>query len=59
MTKKMNYAKPLLLAILIFLLGGADDGRAQDQDSPGSADHPAVTRYAGSAIDGYEVRDFE
>ncbi len=59
MTKKLNYARPILLTILIFLLGGAEHGRAQDQDSPGSADHPAVTRYTGSIIDGYEVRDFD
>jgi outer membrane protein OmpA-like peptidoglycan-associated protein len=33
--------------------------RAQDaEDSPGSEDHPLVTRYAGSVIDGYEVKDF-
>jgi len=28
MTKKLNYAKPFVLGILIFLLGGAEDGRA-------------------------------
>ncbi len=33
--------------------------RGQDaDDSAGSADHPLVTRYSGSVIDGYEVKDF-
>jgi outer membrane protein OmpA-like peptidoglycan-associated protein len=33
---------------------------AQDiEDSPGSSDHPLVTRYTGSFIDGYEVKDFD
>ena len=59
MTTKPKYANPLVLSILISLLGVAVDGRAQGQDSPGSADHPLVTRYAGSFIDGYEVRDFD
>ncbi len=59
MTTKPKYASPLVLSILISLLGVAVNGRAQGQDSPGSADHPLVTRYAGSFIDGYEVRDFD
>ena len=44
MTTKPKYANPLVLSILISLLGVAVDGRAQGQDSPGSADHPTVTR---------------
>ncbi len=32
---------------------------AQNADSPGSEDHPMVTRYAGAFIDGYEVKDFD
>ena len=59
MTTKPKYANSLVLSILISLLGVAVDGRAQGQDSPGSADHPTVTRYAGSFIDGYEVKDFD
>ncbi len=59
MTKKLKYAKSLVLGILVFLLGGAAVGRAQDQDSPGSADHPLVTRYAGSFIDGHQVLNFD
>lgn len=32
---------------------------AQQPDSPGSEDHPMVTRYEGSFIDGYEIREFD
>lgn len=32
---------------------------AQHPDSPGSEDHPMVTRYEGSFIDGYEIREFD
>ncbi len=59
MTTKPKYENPLVLSILISLLGVAVNGRAQGQDSPGSADHPTVTRYTGSFIDGYEVKDFD
>ena len=59
MKTKLAYVNPLVLSILISLLGVAVDSRAQGQDSPGSADHPLVTRYADSFIDGYEVRDFD
>ncbi|MFV1981830.1 MAG: OmpA family protein [Rhodothermia bacterium] len=31
---------------------------AQEQDSPGATDHPLITRYAGSVLDGYEVQTF-
>lgn len=59
MTTKLKHKKLLVGSILISLLAGAVDGRAQGQDSPGSADHPQVKRYAGSFIDGYEVKDFD
>ena len=32
---------------------------AQQSDSPGSEDHPMVTRYEGSFIDGYEIQEFD
>ena len=32
---------------------------AQQPDSPGSEDHPMVTRYEGSFIDGHEFREFD
>ncbi len=46
------------IAVCLALLM-APTARSQDtEDSPGSADHPLVTRYSGSVIDGYEVKDF-
>lgn len=32
---------------------------AQEQDVAGSQDHPMVSRYKGSLIDGYDVRDYD
>ena len=32
---------------------------AQASDAPGSEDHPMVTRYTGSEIDGYEVKGYD
>jgi len=32
---------------------------AQHSDSPGSKDHPMVTRYEGSFIDGSEIKEFD
>jgi OOP family OmpA-OmpF porin len=43
------------LALLLF----APAALAQQSDSPGSEDHPMVTRYEGSFIDGYEIREFD
>lgn len=34
-------------------------GTAMAQDMPGSSDHPAVKRFGGSTIVGYEVRNFD
>jgi len=48
-----------VLAIIVsILLFGIEDARAQDQDAPGSSDHPMISRYAGSVIYGYEVQEF-
>lgn len=47
----------LLIAILAVTLPSQADS-AEDEDLPGSADHPMVSRYAGSVIDGYEVHEF-
>jgi outer membrane protein OmpA-like peptidoglycan-associated protein len=33
--------------------------QAQHTDTSGSEDHPMVTRYEGSFIDGYEIREFD
>jgi OOP family OmpA-OmpF porin len=45
----------LLMASLLF----APVVLAQHPDSPGSEDHPMVTRYEGSFIDGYEIQEFD
>ena len=45
-----------LVIMVSFLLFASEN--SQGQDTPGSFDHPMVTRYAGSVIDGYEVREF-
>jgi outer membrane protein OmpA-like peptidoglycan-associated protein len=48
----------ILLLIAIFALT-LPIARAQDQDSPGTADHPMITRYEGSILDGYEFREYD
>ena len=40
-----------------FLLPGTVS--AQEQDIEGSRDHPLISRYKGSYIDGYDVRGFD
>jgi len=44
---------------LIALLFFAPVVLAQNADSPGSEDHPMVTRYEGSFIDGYQIKEFD
>ncbi|MDX2459819.1 MAG: OmpA family protein [Gammaproteobacteria bacterium] len=53
----MDPKKTLSLALIILLPAISNSVLAQ-QDSPSTADHPVVSRYAGSFIDGQEVRDF-
>ena len=48
--------RPILLVLLAAV---ASNALAQEQDSPGTADHPLVSRYTGSFIDGQQVRDFD
>jgi len=43
-------------AVCLFLLSGIENSNAQD--APDTSDHPMITRYAGSVIDGYEVHGF-
>ncbi len=43
-------------ALCLFLLSGIENSNAQD--APDTSDHPMITRYAGSVIDGYEVHGF-
>jgi outer membrane protein OmpA-like peptidoglycan-associated protein len=54
---QMDPKKTLSLALIILLPAISNSVLAQ-QDSPSTADHPVVSRYAGSFIDGQEVLDF-
>jgi outer membrane protein OmpA-like peptidoglycan-associated protein len=46
------------IAFTLLFATAAADTVAQEQDSPGTSDHPLVSRYTGSFIDGQEVLDF-
>lgn len=52
----MHFQK--LNSLAIFLTLTAISAMAQSEDSPGTADHPLVSRYSGSFIDGQQVLDF-
>jgi outer membrane protein OmpA-like peptidoglycan-associated protein len=53
----MNFQKSIPYALcLLFAVVAAN---ALAQDPPGTEDHPVVSRYAGSIIDGQEVLDFD
>lgn len=47
------------LVLLLLLPVAVGNAIAQKQDSPGTADHPLVSRYTGSFIDGQQVLDFD
>lgn len=49
----------LLISSMMALLLFAPVALAQHSDSHGSEDHPMVTRYEGSFIDGYEINEFD
>ena len=51
--------KTLFFFMLAMVLAGPSASRAQHGDSPGSEDHPMVTRYEGSFIDGFEIREYD
>jgi outer membrane protein OmpA-like peptidoglycan-associated protein len=54
------YMKKLSSFILLSLLPVVSmNALGQKQDSPGTADHPLVSRYTGSFIDGQQVLDFD
>ena len=55
----VNRIRFSLLTALMALLFFAPAALAQHSDSPGSEDHPMVTRYEGSFIDGYEIQEFD
>jgi len=46
----------IYVAVCLFLLSGIENLRAQD--GPDTSDHPMITRYTGSVIDGYELHEF-
>ena len=46
------------IAFILVMVAATADTMAQEQDSPGTADHPLVSRYAGSFIDGQDVLEF-
>ena len=53
----MNFKKSMPYALsLLFAVVGVS---TLAQDSPGTEDHPAVSRYDGSFIDGQQVLDFD
>lgn len=53
-----NMRTSQMIAFLALILG-IPIALAQHSDSPGSEDHPMVTRYEGSFIDGYEVKEYD
>lgn len=55
----MHLKKLSGLILLVVLCTSTTTTLAQVQDSPGTADHPLVSRYAGSFIDGQQVLDFD
>jgi len=51
--------KQRIFLVVSVLLGTLTVFGQELQDAPDTADHPLVTRYRGSVIDGYEVKDFD
>jgi len=55
----MSLKTALFRIFLMAFVCSMSYAHAQQTDSPGSEDHPMVTRYEGSFIDGYEIREFD
>lgn len=55
----MLTSRQLALSTMAICFLAIPAAHAQTSDVPGSEDHPVVTRYEGSFIDGYEVRDYD
>ena len=55
----MHLRKLFSLVFLLLLPAVATNALAQEQDSPDTADHPLVSRYTGSFIDGQQVLNFD
>lgn len=53
------HSRKLFKLVQFLMLAAISAGAiAQSDDSPGTADHPLVSRYSGSFIDGQQVHDF-
>jgi hypothetical protein len=50
-----RFARLSVVGVLTLVFAGT----AIAQDAPDSSDHPMISRYAGSVIDGYQVKDFD
>ena len=50
--------RQMFVYALLFALASISANTLAQEDSPGTADHPMVSRYAGSFIDGQDVLDF-
>jgi len=50
--------KRYLILALLFFGAGVSTSQAQDLDTPGTQDHPLITRYEGSILDGYEFHEY-
>lgn len=55
----MYLQKLFSLVMFLLLCAVATNALAQEQDSPDTADHPLVSRYTGSFIDGQQVLNFD
>ena len=55
----MRLTVRLTLLLIVLGLTCAAPAAAQQQDTPGSKDHPAAPRMAGYYISGYALRDFD
>jgi OOP family OmpA-OmpF porin len=55
----MHLHKLFSILMVLPFFGVATNAWAQQQDSPDTADHPVVSRYTGSFIDGQQVIDFD
>jgi OmpA-OmpF porin, OOP family len=55
----MKMKARILAAVLALGILEVSPVQAQHADAPGSEDHPMVTRYEGSFIDGYEIKEYD
>lgn len=55
----MSQHKPVLASLLAAIIFASPHTCLAQSDSPGSEDHPMVTRYEGSFIDGMEIHEWD